>query len=278
MFRERVNRVLFAFGILAVVCGATFAQPASSASGAGRRFAGEKLVYDGKVSKFAMSFSVAELTFTASEVADSGDLLIKAEAVSKGTLTSLFKFSFLQQINSNVDLDDFRAARTEKHDVQKERIRDSEAVFDYAQKRVTFVETDPKDTMRPPRRIASDISDPSHDLVSAIYFMRLQDLSVGKKFDVEVSDSGLVYKIPVVVVAREKKSTLFGKQDCWKVEPDIFGPGRLIEKEGKLTIWMTADERHIPVLAKINSGIGTVNVKLKSYVEPGRSQTARNNN
>jgi len=274
---KKIKVVLLVAGVIAAATLGLCAQPASTASSAGKRFAGEELTYEGKISKMKISFSVAQLTFTAKQIAGSDDLLIKAEAVSKGTLTSLFHFSFLQQINSNVDLADFRASRTQKHDVQKERVRDSEAVFDYAQKRVTFVETDPKDNMRPPRRIASDISDPSHDLVSSIYFMRLQDLSVGKRFEVEISDSGLVYKIPVSVVGKEKKDTLFGKVDCWKVEPDIFGRGRLIEKEGKLTIWMTADERHVPVLAKIDSGIGTINVRLRGYVEPHRSDTARNN-
>src|SRR5262249_43735211 len=151
----------------------------------GRKFAGETLKYEAKLSKMVLSFAVADLTFTATESPDNAGLMIRAEATSKGTLASLFHYTFLQQINSNVDLNQFRAAKTEKHDVQKERVRDSEAVFDYSQKRVTYVETDPKDTMRAPRRIASDISNPSYDLVSAIYYLRLQDLSVGKKFEVE---------------------------------------------------------------------------------------------
>jgi len=260
--------------ILLVSVAAALAQASPAASGNSRRFGGETLKYDGKLNWMKISFSVADLTFTTTESLDGRTMQIRAEAVSKGTLTSLVHYSFVQEINSNVDLGEFRAARTEKHDVQKDRVRDSEAVFDYSQRRVTFVETDPKDKMRAPRRIASNISDPTHDIVSGIYFLRLVDMSVGKTFVIELSDSGLVYRIPVKVTAREKKSSILGKTYCWRVEPDIFGPGRLIEKEGKLVIWITADERRVPIAAKVDSGIGTMNVKLKEYKKAPTGQSA----
>ncbi|MFL6373091.1 MAG: DUF3108 domain-containing protein [Pyrinomonadaceae bacterium] len=254
----------------AVVC----AQPSTAGREAGRRFVGESLTYEGKLNMMALSFSVADLTFTANESPDNSGLLIRAEATSKGTLTSLFHYSFLQQIDSNVDLAGFRVAKTDKHDVQKERVRDSQAVFDYTQKRVTYVETDPKDAMRAPRRIASDITDPSYDLVSAIYYVRLQDLSVGKTFNIEVSDSGLVYSVPVNVTGREKQSTPFGKVMCWRIEPDLFGPGKLIDGSGKMIIWITADTRRIPVAAKVNARVGTINIKLKKYKEPSTTEAS----
>jgi len=274
MFVNKLRTAFVSLAIVAAVAAVVCAQPSTAGSEAGRRFAGETLKYEGKLNWMAMSFAIADLNFSASESPDSSGLMIKAEATSKGTLTSLLHFSFLQQINSNVDLAGFRAAKTEKHDVQKERVRDSQALFDYAQKRVTYVETDPKDTMRAPRRIASDISDPSYDLVSAIYYIRLQDLAVGKTFAVEVSDSGLVYNVPVTVTAREKQSSPFGKVMCWRVEPDIFGPGKLIDGGGKMVIWMTADSRHIPVAAKVNARVGTINIKLKQYKEPSANEAS----
>jgi len=266
------NATLLAMMTLAAAV-AVFGQSPSNISS--RQFGGETLRYEGKLNWMKISFSVADLTFTTSESPDGRSLQIKAEAVSKGTLTSLVHYSFVQQIDSSVDLNDFRAARTQKHDVQKERVRDSDAVFDYTQRRVTFVETDPKDKMRAPRRIASDITSPTHDIVSSIYYLRMLDMAVGKTFGVQVSDSGLVYHIPVKVTGREKKSSILGKTYCWRVEPDIFGPGRLIEKEGKLIIWITADDRRVPVAATIDSGIGTMNVKLREYKQKPGNQSAR---
>jgi hypothetical protein len=226
-------------------------------------FAGETLKYEGKVTKILRGMSVADLTFKTESVPNSDRLVIRAEAVSKGTLLKLFRFSFLQQYDSTVDTT-FRIFKTVKHDVQKERVRDSEAVFDYRDKRVTFVETDPKDPMRPPRKIASEIDATMYDMISAIYALRLLPIAVGKNFEFSVSDSGLVYKVPFAVTKREMQKTVLGNVWCFRIEPEIFGPGRLIGQKGKMVIWVVDDARHTPVKGQINTQYGKFDIKLKS--------------
>ncbi len=240
------------------------AQP-SSTSVPGELFASESLKYEGKLNKVLRGISVAELTFTAIPTPNSNGIVFRSEAVSKGTLLKIFRFSFLQQYESTVDLTNFTIIKTTKHDVQKQRVRDSEALFDYRTKRVTYVETDPKDRMRPPRRIASEIGDAMHDMVSGIYYLRLQPLAVGMKLELSVSDSGLVYKVPVFVTRREQQKTILGNVWCFRIEPQIFGKDRLIEQKGKMVIWMTDDTRRIPVRSEIDSEFGKINIKLKSY-------------
>jgi len=236
----------------------TTAPPASA-----RIFIGESLKYEGKLDKL-IDVTIAELTFDATAPAD-GEIVIKSKAVSKGTLLKLFRFSFLQDYESRLDLEWFRINKTTKHDVQKERVRDSEAVFHYDDRIVTFVETDPKDAMRPPRRIASEIGTQMYDMISAIYAVRLMPLAIGTRVELSVSDSGLVFKVPFIVAAREKQSTVLGKISTLRIEPEIFGPGRLIEQKGGMTIWMTEDDRHIPVRAQVQTDFGKVNIKLKDY-------------
>ncbi len=225
---------------------------------------GETLSYEGKISKIIKGIAVADLTLTLARTPNGDDYLVKAEARSKGTLLKLFRFSFVQEMESSFDSDDFRALRTVKHDVQKERVRDSEAFFDYRERRVTYVETDPNEPMRPPRRIASRIDTASHDLISGIYSLRLMPLAVGKSFRMSISDSGLVYDIPVRVTAREQQKTIFGKQWCFRIEPEVFGRNRLIEREGNMTIWITDDARRLPVRSQVNSPYGRIEIKLKS--------------
>jgi hypothetical protein len=252
------------FGLIAVSI-SVYAQPSAvQPIMAGRVFDGETLVYEGKLDKF-IDISVAELTFISTAAPGTGDLIIDAQAVSKGTLLRLFRYSFLQKYESTVDLSSFRILRTTKHDVQKERVRDGEAVFDYKERRVTYVETDPNDRMRPPRRIASEISGPMYDMISAIYAVRLMPLAVGQRTELTVSDSGLVYKVPLTVVRRQQQKTKIGRVWCYLIEPNIFGPGRLIEQKGKMKIWMTEDARHIPVRAEIDTEFGKIEIKLKSY-------------
>ena len=242
---------------------AAFAQPSGTKPADAKTLIGEVLKYDAKFKKVLGGIPVAELTMSVSSMPNASDLLVKAEAVSKGTLLKLFRFSFLQHYDSTLD-PSFRILKTVKHDVQKERVRDSEAVFDYGRKLVTFTETDPKDSSRPPRRIASDIGEHVLDMTSAVYYLRLQQLAVGKKFELSVSDSGLVYKVPVTVTAREMQKTILGNVWCYRIDPDVFGPGRLIEQKGSMIIWMTDDARHIPVRSEIKAEVGKIDIKLKS--------------
>ncbi|MEO6656427.1 MAG: DUF3108 domain-containing protein [Pyrinomonadaceae bacterium] len=253
--------------LTAILTASTLVLPAQTAGSAGQMFAGETLAYEGKVNKLKVSISVAELTFTVFANPGSNELIFKTKAVSKGTLLKMFRYSFLQEYESTIDLTNFRILKTTKHDVQKERIRDSEALFDYREKRVRYVETDPTDRNRPPRRIASEISEPLYDMVSSIYYVRTQQLAVGKSFDLTVSDSGLIFKVPVVVTAREQQKSVLGNLWCFRVEPQIFGKNRLIEQKGRMVIWMTDDVRRIPVRAQINTSFGKIDIKLKSVTK-----------
>ena len=224
---------------------------------------GEVLTYEGKVSKIIQGIAVADLTFTLTDAPESSNYLIKTEARSKGSLLKLFRYSFLQEYQSTVDNLNFRILRTQKNDVQKERVRVSEAIFDYDNRQVTFSETNPQEPTRPPRKIASEIRGEVHDMVSGIYALRMLPLAVGKVFEITISDSGLLYKVPVRVTRREIQRTVLGKVMCFRVEPEVFGINRLIEQEGGMIIWITDDARRIPVRSQIKTNIGKVEVKLQ---------------
>ena len=253
---------------LAQAAVATTEAPARVPSSAVRPFgAGEVLNYEAKISKIISGIGVGDLTFKVMDAPNNRGTLITADARSKGTLLKLFRYSFLQQYETLVDPVQFRALSTKKHDEQKDRVRDGEALFDYGENRVTYTEIDPKEPMRPPRRIASQIESKTQDLVSGVYALRLLPLAVGKTFDITVSDSGLVYQIPVRVTAREPQKTVLGKVFCFKVEPDVFGPGRIIEKEGSMMIWITDDDKRIPVRSQINSPVGKIDIRLKSVAK-----------
>ncbi len=225
---------------------------------------GESLTYEGKVSKAIFrGFAIADLNFTVSSLPDGGHFLVKAEAKSKGTLPKLLNFKFYQRIESTVSGERHNVLRTFKRDEQGDRVRESEAEFDHIGKKVTYVESDPGDMARPPRRVASPIETDTQDLISAIYALRRLPLAVGKTFELSVSDSGLVYKVPVRVTGREMQKSILGKTWCWRVEPEIFGENRMIEQEGSIIIWITDDIRRLPVRSKIDSSFGIIEVRLR---------------
>lgn len=227
---------------------------------------GENLTYEAKWSKSLLrGIDVADLNFKIIKAPDGGGnrLLFQGEAISKGTLMKIARFSFLQKIDSTVDASNFRILHTIRRDEQKDRIRDGEAQFDYKSNRVVYREIDPNNPERAPRTITSPLETATHDLLSAVYFLRRQPLAVGKDFELSVSDAGVIYRIPVKVVAREQLKTVLGKVWTLRVEPEVFGDRRLVPGEGKMIIWFTDDARHLPVRSQIQADIGKIEIKLK---------------
>lgn len=256
--------ILTAAAIISALC-ISYAQTPVTIPTA-RSFDGERLLFDAKLNKNILrGIGLAELTFESRISPDNGDLIIRSSAVSKGTLTRLFRYSFTQNYVSTIDTEKFRILATEKHDVQKERVRDSVATFNYRTKMVTFTETDPKEPNRPPRTVASSIEDGMQDIISAIFYVRTQPMEVGKRFILTVSDSGLNYDLPVKITGRDRIKSSIGKKWCFRLEPEVFGSRRLIEQKGRMQIWMTDDDRRIPVRTRIDSQYGRIEIRIKQY-------------
>lgn len=235
----------------------------------------EELVYEGDFSRAILrNVNIAELRFKAdhTQAATSAagnaasPLHFTLEAESKGIVRNLFGLNFHQRIDSTVEPASFSVLQTTKLDEQGKRKRSSEAVFDRTAGKITWTERDPTDPTRTPRVITSPLSGDIQDLASAFYYLRTQPLAVGKSFEILVSDSGQVYHIPVAVTERKKMKTVLGEVQTLKIEPEVFGEGRLMRGKGKLTLWLTDDARHIPVRAHINNEMGTLDVKLKSVM------------
>jgi hypothetical protein len=233
----------------------------------------ELLVYEGEFTRSLLrGIDVADLRFSFSRVPAAGQtdksnqttLRFTAEAVSKGIVSKLFGLNFRQRVESTVEPATFNVIQTTKLDEQGKRKRTSEAVFDRNTNKVVFTELDPSDPNRPPRIITTPINGVVQDIASAFYYLRTQKLEPGKTLELLISDTGQVYRIPVKVVKRERLKTVLGKVNTVRVEPEMFGEGRLIRGKGEITIWLTDDARHIPVRAKINNNLGRLDIKLKS--------------
>jgi hypothetical protein len=247
----------------------------------------EQLVYEGEFSKLLLrGIKIAEMTFTARRAqpatapaaqadnaaaqaasADAAPLLFTSDIESKGWFRKLFGINFHVRVESTVDPNTFSVMRTTKLDEQGKRVRTSEAVFDMGAKKVEWTERDPNNVQQPPRVVTAVLDGTTHDIISAIYFLRSQRLTPGQTFELAVSDSGRVYRVPAVVTGERKKvKTVLGKVQAVRIDVDIFGAGRPIENsEGKMSLWVTDDERHIPVRAKLSHEMGTLEIKLKSF-------------
>lgn len=100
------------------------------------------------------------------------------------------------------------------------------------------------------------------DIFSSLYYIRTLPLEVGKSYTIDVHSGKKTWPLVVHVKKREKIKVKAGKFDCFRVEPVLREPGIFISKGKKLEVWMTADERHMPVLMRSEVFIGHVSAEL----------------
>jgi hypothetical protein len=83
------------------------------------------------------------------------------------------------------------------------------------------------------------------------------------------ADDWKSYELSVDVVRREAVTTLAGTFDCLVVVPHMAFKG-VFQQTGEVTMWVTDDARHLPVLIKSKIFIGSININLRDaeWVEP----------
>ncbi len=96
------------------------------------------------------------------------------------------------------------------------------------------------------------------DPLSVCYFLRLQDLAVGQELQSPVSDGKKCVPGRIRVVAREFVSSPAGRFDTFVVEPDLRHLEGVFKrsKAATLRVWITADEKRIPVRVKSDVKVG----------------------
>jgi hypothetical protein len=242
---------------------------------------GEELYFEAEFSRSLLrSLDVAELKFRATrtplnEPSDSAKskpyaLTLSADVASKGFFPRLFNLKFRERVESTVEPVSFTVQRTTILDEQGKRVRTTESTFDRTKGKMTWTSRDPNNPSAEPRHAITDFSGQLQDVLSAIYFIRTLPLEVGKTFEVFIGDGGRVYKIPVKVVERRRMKTVLGRVNVLRVNPELFGPERLIDDEkGEFTMWITDDAQHIPVGGRVKTDYGTFDIKLKRITKPG---------
>ena len=169
------------------------------------------------------------------------------------TETSSFFSTFYRvrdKVESIMDIDGLFSWRFEKHLREGKYWSDRVLVFDPAHNRVFYK----RDTVSVPLY--------TQDILSAFYFVRTLPLEIGKSIDLDHCGDGKLYPLRVLVHGREKVDVPAGSFTCLVIEPVLKGEG-LFQQKGRLRIWVTDDERKLPVLMKSEILIGTIDVRLK---------------
>jgi hypothetical protein len=114
---------------------------------------------------------------------------------------------------------------------------------------------------------AVEIEPGTMDILSALYYVRGQDLRVGVDVAVKTFDGGRCYDARVKVLRKETVRAGNKDYDCVVVEPELIdGP---FAKTGKILIWLTDDALRLPVMMKSKVKIGSFVARLVNSTHAG---------
>jgi uncharacterized protein DUF3108 len=253
---------------------------------------GEKLEYDIQISKFSIPLTVGIFTLeylgpvvakppaadqTATKPAepliqglntgfvpspDDRFLHLRATAISKGLLLTLFGYSVKNRYETLVDNNDFSARLSLFEERVDKRQRVQTAVFDRSTQQVKYLTTDLTKPDVPPKSKDLPLQDGMMSLLSGLYFLRLQNYKEGQMMRIPVSDDQKNYEFDILVGPRERVKTECGHIDTIRLEPKIFGPDKFFRKKGEMFIWVTETDQHVPVHLEARGEAGKLSMKL----------------
>ncbi len=203
------------------------------------------------------------------EFIDAGTATLSVEGITELEKKSCYKISAVTNSNaffstmykvrdrleSYVDIDGIFPHRYVKNTSEGGYQRNFDVRFDQYSLKATI---DDRDSGK------SEIKIPPYlqDIISAFYYVRTQPMIEGQNIHLNVFDNGRYKAVMVKVVKKERISVDAGDFDCILVQTPI-GP---FNNKSDLNIWLTDDNRRIPVLMKSKIIIGSVRAELESYV------------
>lgn len=133
--------------------------------------------------------------------------------------------------------------------------RDKEIIFKNESNKVTYIDyisNEKKDF---------DIPGFLFDTLSSFYYVRTLKLEVGKSVTVTVFDNKKIWFVEVHVLKKEKITLPTGAVNTIVIKPSMQSEG-IFFKKGEIFIWLTDDEKKIPVKLSAKVAIGSVTATL----------------
>ena len=172
---------------------------------------------------------------------------IKSSAKSSAWISVLYKVD--DKVDSYIDVAGFFSRKLVKSIREGRFSQDITIYFDQENKKVRDGDK------------TCDIPYGTQDILSAFFYFKVQKLEAGKDWFIDVYADGKVHKLQVQTLGRERIKTPAGEFKTLKVKP-IMKFETIFKQDGDVAIWLTDDDRHIPVLMKSKVVIGSVSAVL----------------
>ena len=211
---------------------------------------GEKLTFAVQYGNITAGYAIMSIPEV---VAEAGRPVYHLVAIARTHPFFEHIFKVQDRIESYIDVDYLFPWRYEKHLHEGGHIADAQYAYD---QRTGFMR-EPAKGKDEPMPIGSQ------DVLSCFYYFRTMDMTVGSEQSIRVSaDDMKNYELKVNILRKERVSSLAGDFDCVVVQPHLTFQG-VFQQKGEVFIWITDDERRIPVKVQSKIAIGSININLQ---------------
>lgn len=140
-------------------------------------------------------------------------------------------------------------------------ISDKETIFDIKSGKVTFI-----NYIKGKSKEHNLPNSPVWDVLSGFFYLRTHQLDVSKQYYIDIFDSNKFFKTEVNILKRENFQTqVMGEIPALLIKPVLKSEG-LFKKTGDIYIWLTDDQRKIPVRIETKVPVGNIVAELKEII------------
>ncbi len=205
-----------------------------------------------------------------------GEGLLKVHSPEKTEEQDAYRFELVVQSNRSIDLiykvrDKFsslsaadltKSFRFRKLQNEGRTKRDIEVRFDWDRNEVVYSNFD---KAKPPVALIPGALDP----LAAVYFVRTSELEKSGIVRVPVTNGKKCTVGVARVLGKRTVEIDSGVYETYLLEADTKKVGGVFEKtdDKRFRVWITADERRIPVKVETEVSVGTVTAELRSYAD-----------
>ena len=111
-----------------------------------------------------------------------------------------------------------------------------------------------------------EVMEEVYDVISVFYNYRERDIEPGDQFSMNVFDNRKNYELVVDVLEREEIKTKAGVFKAIKIHPRLKSEG-VFRRKGDVFVWLSDDERRLPLLMRSKVKVGKVNAELVRYTD-----------
>ncbi len=216
---------------------------------------GQTLHYDGEWRFFTAGVATVRIDRAGSQNH------IAATADSSGAIGLLYRVA--DRFNSYIDAKSLCSAKLMKHTEEGSHRRETVITYDYSRGKAVLDERNLKDNQQ--KKVENDIPGCVTDVLSGILYVSTLPLQVGSTYTFPLNDGSKTVTVQAHVEGREQIKTAAGTYQTIRVAPE--GDSGVLKNRGRLWIWYTDDQQHLPVQIRAKLTFGTLTIALSSITK-----------